>query len=111
MEKLIVATFKMLCNGIDESSNKVSAQEFHDRIKAELWSVTKLDNKPVYMWRDAVYRWLRENSTLKSIETIKAHFRWLDPPLSNYQLHEITHEVLEEIALKKELQGVYTNYS
>jgi integrase len=88
------------------TDDKVSAQEFHDRIKAELWSVTKLDNKPVYMWRDAVYRWLSENNTLKSIETIKAHFPWLDPHLSNYQLHEITHEVLEGIALKKELQGV-----
>ncbi|HAT2150961.1 TPA: site-specific integrase [Legionella pneumophila] len=88
------------------TNDKVKAQEFHDRIKAELWSVTKLENKPVYMWRDAVYRWLSENTTLKSIDTIKAHFRWLDPHLSSFQLHEITHEVLERVALKKELQGV-----
>lgn len=88
------------------TDDKVSAQEYHDRIKSELWSVTKLENKPVYSWRDAVYRWLRENGSKRSIETDKVHFRWLDTYLSNYQLHEISHELLEEIALKKELEGV-----
>ncbi|MFU7598118.1 tyrosine-type recombinase/integrase [Legionella pneumophila] len=88
------------------TSDKVSAQEYHDRFKAELWSVTKLENKPVYSWRDAVYRWLRENGSKRSIETDKVHFRWLDPYLSGYQLHEINHEILEDVALKKESEDV-----
>lgn len=88
------------------TADKVSAQEYHDRIKAALWSVTKLENKPIYDWRDAVCRWLRENGSKRSLETDKIHLRWLDPYLSNYQLHEISHELLEEIALKKELEGV-----
>lgn len=68
--------------------------------------MTKLENKPVYSWRDAVYRWLCENGSKRSIETDKVHFRWLDLYLSGYQLHEITREVLDDIALKKESEGV-----
>lgn len=88
------------------TSDKVAAQEFHDRLKAELWSIIKLENKPVYSWRDAVLRWLKENATKRSIETDKVHLRWLDSHLSQYQLHEINNDVLEGIALKKEAEGV-----
>lgn len=88
------------------TSDKISAQEYHDKLKAELWSVTKLENKPVYSWRDAVFRWLRESGSKRSIETDKVHFRWLDTYLSGYQLHEITHEILDDLALKKESEGV-----
>ena len=88
------------------SSNKIAAQEYHDKLKAELWNVTKLENKPVYSWRNGVLRWLRENVAKRSIETDKVHFRWLDSHLSGYQLHEITNGVLESIALKKEAEGV-----
>jgi integrase len=88
------------------TSDKIAAQEYHDKYKAELWNVTKLESKPVYSWRDAVLRWLRENATKRSIETDKVHFRWLDSHLSNYCLHEISNDVLENIALKKEAEGV-----
>ena len=46
------------------TTNKVAAQEFHDKFKAELWTITKLDNKEIYSWRDAVLRWLRESAQL-----------------------------------------------
>ena len=88
------------------TSDKIAAQEYHDKFKAELWNVTKLESKPVYSWRDAVLRWLRENATKRSIETDKVHFRWLDSHLSGYCLHEISNDVLENIALKKEEEGV-----
>lgn len=88
------------------TSDKIAAQEYHDKYKAELWNVTKLESKPVYSWRDAVLRWLRENATKRSIETDKVHFRWLDSHLSNYCLHEISNDVLENIALKKEAESV-----
>lgn len=61
---------------------------------------------PIYSWRDGVLRWLNENRTKRSIETDKVHFRWLDTHLGHYQLHEISNEVLEKTALKKEKEGV-----
>ena len=88
------------------TSDKIAAQEYHDKLKAELWSITKLENKPIYSWRNGVLRWLRENTAKRSIETDKVHLRWLDPHLSGYQLHEITNEVIESLALKKEAEGV-----
>lgn len=88
------------------TTNKVAAQEYHDKLKAELWSVTKLENKPVYSWRDAVMRWLRESSAKRSIETDKVHLRWLDKHLKTFHLHEISRDVLEDIALKKEAEEV-----
>ena len=88
------------------TSDKIAAQEYHDKLKAELWSITKLENKPIYSWRNGVLRWLRENTAKRSIETDKVHLRWLDPHLSGYQLHEITNEVIENLALKKEAEGV-----
>ena len=88
------------------TDNKIAAQEYHDKFKAELWTLTKLENKTVYSWRDAVLRWLRENGHKRSIEDDKTHLRWMDPYLSTYQLHEITRDLLEEVARKKEETGV-----
>jgi len=88
------------------TSNKVAAQEYHDKFKAELWTITKLDNKEVYSWRDAVLRWLRENAHKRSIEDDKYHLRWLDQHLNTFQLHEITRDTLEDVAGKKQATGV-----
>ncbi len=43
-----------------ETANKALAQEFHDRIKVELWRIDKLDVKPKHTWNDAVVRWIKE---------------------------------------------------
>lgn len=88
------------------TTNKVAAQEYHDKFKAELWTITKLDNKEIYSWRDAVLRWLRESAHKRSIEDDKTHLRWLDQHLSSYQLHEINRDTLEEVANKKQATGV-----
>ncbi len=88
------------------TTNKVAAQEYHDKFKAELWAITKLDSKAVYSWRDAVVRWLRENGHKRSIKDDKTHLRWLDKYLKSYQLHEITRDLLEVVAIKKEETGV-----
>lgn len=84
----------------------LAAREYHDRLKAELWSVTKLENKPVYSWKDAVLRWIVENGTKRSIETDKMHLRWLDKYLKNTPLHEINRDLLERIGIEKEGDGV-----
>ena len=88
------------------TTNKIEAQEYHDKIKAKLWNISKLENKPIYSWRDAVVRWIRENESKRSLVTDKFHLRWLDQHLRTYQLHEISRDLLEEIALKKEAEGV-----
>ena len=44
-----------------------SAQEFHDRVKADLWRIEKLGDRPRKTWKDAVMRWLLENQQKKSM--------------------------------------------
>ena len=44
------------------TANKAQAQEFHDRLKADLWRIGKLGEKPRRIWNDAVVRWLKEQS-------------------------------------------------
>ncbi len=43
------------------TANKALAQEFHDRLKSELWRIAKLGERPRRTWNDAVVRWLKES--------------------------------------------------
>ena len=42
---------------------KALAQEFHDRIKSELWRIVKLGQKPRRTWNEAAVKWLRSSRT------------------------------------------------
>lgn len=95
-------------NRIQEScgtSNKIDAQRFHDKIKAELWKVRKLKEKPTKDWNDAVIRWCEESKHKRSFRCDQFHFRWLDKHLSGTLLAEITRDTVETIALAKEKEG------
>ena len=41
------------------TADRKQAQEFHDRLKAEIWKVQKLGEKPKRKWEEAVVRWLK----------------------------------------------------
>lgn len=88
------------------TSDKIAAQEYHDKLKADLWRRDKLDDKPVHYWQEAVIRWLTESQHKRSLKDDKKHLRWVDKYLRQYALHEITRDVVEEVALKKQEQGV-----
>jgi len=55
---------------------------------------------------EAVMRWLTESQHKRSLDDDKAHLRWLDSHLKNYFLHQITRDVLDEVADKKLKEGV-----
>jgi hypothetical protein len=42
------------------SYEKDEAQEYHDRLKADLWRVHRLGEKPRRTWQEAVVRWLQD---------------------------------------------------
>jgi len=88
------------------TDNQVAAREYHDKLKAQLWNIAKLEQKPVYSWRDAVLRWLHESRSKRSIETDRVTLRWLDKHLHNVQLHEMNRDLLETIADAKAAEGV-----
>lgn len=88
------------------TSNKIDAQRFHDKKKAELWNINKLNGKATKDWNDAVLKWCAESQHKKSLLDDIRNFRWLDQHLNGLQLKDITRNVIEQIALIKEKGGV-----
>jgi integrase len=87
------------------TTDKVAAQQLHDKIKAELWRTQCLNEKPAYTWMDAVLRWLEESQHKRSIRHDKKNFRWLDPYLKEQTLSTLNRDFIDEIAKKKEETG------
>ena len=42
------------------TKDKQAAQEYHDRLKVELWRVHKVGEKPRRTWQETIVRWLQE---------------------------------------------------
>lgn len=87
------------------TNDKLAAQEFHDKVKAELWRQTKLGDKPERMWMDAAVRWIKESSHKRSLNDDKSHLRWLDSYLKDKTLKNIDREMIEKIANMKASSG------
>ena len=85
---------------------KALALEFHDRLKAELWRIAKLGERPQRSWNEAVVRWLKEQAHKATIETDRMHFRWLDRHLGGKPLQVITRSLIDRITDAKLADGV-----
>lgn len=44
------------------TADERSAQEWHDRRRAELWRQSQFGERPIYRWEDAVLKWLAETA-------------------------------------------------
>jgi len=91
------------CTG---TRKKREAQEYHDRLKAELWRVAKLGDKPDRTWREAVVKWLEEMTHKATLKDDRARFIWLDPHLGDKKLGEIDRETIVQIAKAKKDEKV-----
>lgn len=84
--------------------NKEAAKEYHDRLKAELWRMAKLGERPEYRGDDAVVKWLKGKDHKASIDKDKEIFRWLDRYLRGVKLTDINRQRLDEIAEAKKIE-------
>ncbi|KVD23341.1 integrase [Burkholderia ubonensis] len=87
--------------GSTGTRDKAQAQEFHDRLKVDLWNQARLGTKPRHTWNDAVVRYVVEREGLPSLETSKTHLRWLDRHLAGVALADIDRNRIDAIALAK----------
>jgi hypothetical protein len=85
---------------------KQEAQELHDRLKAQAWRTQELNEKPAYLWQDAVKKWLVEQAEKASIEDDKKHLRWVHPYLFNTKLRDISKGMLDQVKDVKKQTGV-----
>ena len=86
-----------------QTKNRKAAQEFHDQLKAELWRVHRLGEKPRRSWQQASLRWLDEKEHKADIDHDVEKLRWLDPFLGALYLDEINRETIDEIIRKKKV--------
>lgn len=61
---------------IVETSDRREAKEYHDKLKAELWRVSKLGHKPRVPFATAAARWLREKASKASIRNDALHIQF-----------------------------------
>lgn len=87
-----------------QTSEKVKAQEFHDKLRAECWRIQKLGERPCYTWDDAGCKWLRETADKRTHGDDIAKLAWLQPFLRNRPLAEITREEIAAIGERKKAE-------
>lgn len=95
------------------TSDKVAAQEYHDKLKASLWDQERLGIKPKRSWREAVVRWLEETSEKATHKEDKKKLLWLHVHLGDLTLDEITLDVIDRIRsarLKEGSKGTCNRY-
>ncbi|MDA8384319.1 MAG: site-specific integrase [Betaproteobacteria bacterium] len=95
------------------TTDKVKAQELHDKLKASLWDQERLGIKPARSWREAVVRWLEETSEKATHKEDIRKLRWLDAHLGSLTLDQITLDVIDRIRsarLKEGSKGTCNRY-
>jgi len=83
------------------TADKQLAQEFHDRLKAQLWEQQRLGVKSRHSWQEAVVQWLAETQHKATHTEDVAKLKWLDPMLGHLMLEDITREVIDRIVREK----------
>jgi hypothetical protein len=85
---------------------KSEAQEYEEKRRKEVRDQVVMGKKPLRTWAEAGIRWLEEKQHKKSLVSDIIHFNWLDRHLNGLALNDITKELIEELAKKKESEGV-----
>ncbi|HFD80994.1 MAG TPA: site-specific integrase [Gammaproteobacteria bacterium] len=88
------------------TKSREEAQEYHDRLKAELWRVKKLGDRPRHSWKEAALRWVKDKKHKVDLASDIGKIRWLDPYFGDLMLDEIDADLIEEVAEIKADEGV-----
>jgi integrase len=88
------------------TTDRLKAREYHDKLKAQLWDMTRLGVKPSRTWEETVVQWLEENGHKASLKDDVRNFRWLHGHLAGMQLSQIDRDVVEEITRARRGEGV-----
>lgn len=70
------------------TADEVAAKEFLAHRKAELWRQSKLGERPIYIWEEAVAKFLEETAHKRDHDGDKARLLYLHEFLSGVELHD-----------------------
>lgn len=90
------------------TEDKLKAQEYHDRLKAELWEQQRLGVKPRRSWQEAVLRWMTETADKRTHRQDVAKLKWLHTFLGRLYLDEITLDVIDAVREARLKEGTKT---
>lgn len=91
------------------TADRETAQEYHDRRRADLWRAQRLGERRVD-WDQAALAWIEEHANAKrSYADDLLKLRWLQPRLTGRDLTTITPELLREIRDAKVAEGRTTS--
>jgi integrase len=88
-----------------DTSNKLDAQELHDRLKADSWRVERLGERRQYTWDEAAAKWLEETSHKRTHHDDVLKLRWLKQHLGGKLLTSVTRDVVATIGARKRSQA------
>ncbi|WP_414684499.1 tyrosine-type recombinase/integrase [Methylotenera sp.] len=83
------------------TSNRAEAQEFHDKLKVQLWEQERLGLKTRHSWKEAVIRWLNETSDKATHHEDVSKLKWLDKFLGDLMLEEVNLDCIDKIRSEK----------
>ena len=83
------------------TSNRVEAQEYHDRLKHDLWRQSRLGEKPRRTWKEAIIRFLKEKEDKRSLRSDISRLRWWNQHLGNLFLDQITGDLIQNAGWEK----------
>ncbi|QCU89591.1 tyrosine-type recombinase/integrase [Thiomicrorhabdus sediminis] len=88
-----------------KTDNRRQAQEYMDLLKADLWRVQFLGEKPRMLWQEAVVRFMRETQN-KDRDSEVRMFRYFDKYFRDKYVDEIRRMHVDEIIQDKLKDGV-----
>ena len=90
------------------TAERRQAEAWAAEAHAAQWRQTRLGERPVYSWGQAVADWLTKHAAeRRSIETIKDRLRWLTGEIGrDTPLHRITRESVEKMMAAKKKAGI-----
>ena len=83
------------------TSDRKKAQEYHDRLKAELWDLARLKRKPRRTWDEAALRWLQEKAHKKSYRDDVSRIRWFTRHLRGKALDQVSRDMIDRIVSRQ----------
>ena len=82
------------------TTDREKAKEYHDKLKAQLWDLTRLKQKPKRTWDEAALRWLKEKAHKKSYRGDVQIIRWFTGYLRGKTLDQIDRSLIDGLVTR-----------
>jgi integrase len=89
------------------TSDRKKAEEYHDKLKAQLWDLARLKQKPKRTWDEAALRWLKEKKHKKSYSDDVFRIRFFTRFLRGKTLDQVSRDMIDGI-ISRHLSGTAT---